>query len=382
MWGDYMHILLVGHQSRKSGASRALINLVDALSDRCRFSVLLPEEGFVADEMRKRGVEVYVYPLYRWTCEQNKKTFAKKICWRLSWKSKNDRYIRELAGRLADKGIDIVHTNTSVIDYGEKLAKLLGVPHLWHIREFGEKDFNNVPLVNYDEYFSRFEGSDGLLVCVSGGVADKFRGHLDDKRIRVVHDGASERNIIPDRQYRTTGTLRLLQAGNINEFKGQKIAIEAVQELWERNIKDITLQIAGRGELSRIGLDINDLHNVEMLGTVDDMLSLRANTDIEIVASRCEAFGLVIVEAMLGGNPAICSDSGAPAEIIEDGKSGLLFPQGDSKALADRIEYLYNNRSEIERMGKNAAERARKLFTARHNAENIYKLYRELTNEE
>lgn len=376
-----MHILLVAHQARQSGASRALIDIVDSLSGKCRFSVLLPEEGFVADELRSRKVEVYIAPLYRWTCEQNKKTFAKKICWKLSWKSRNDRQIDALAEKLRDKGIDLVHSNTSVIDYGEKLAQKLNVPHLWHIREYGEKDFDNVPLVKYNEYFSRFEESDGLLVCVSDGVAGKFRGKVDESKIRVVYDGVSNKHIIPDRKYKSEGPLILMQAGTINQFKGQKTAIEAIQILWNKGIKDIHLQIAGRGELSAIGLDESRLHNVELLGVVDDMPKRRAFTDVEIVSSRCEAFGLVIVEAMMGGNPVIASDSGGPKELIEEGESGLLFPQGDSKALAEKIEYLYNNRSEIERMGKNAAVRASSKFTLQQSADNIYKLYTELTKQ-
>lgn len=377
-----MHILLVAHQTRKAGAGIAMLSLIDALSDRCTFSVLLPEpEGFVKDELDKRGIKTYYAPLRRWAHEKNGKFTAKKLCWKLFWKRNNEKLLARLADEMKDEHFNIVHSNTSVINYGERLSRLLGVPHLWHIREYGEKDFNIEPLVSYQEYFQTFRCSRGLLCCISKGVAEKFSRVLPEEMVHVVYDGVGENNLIPDKQYKKEGTLLLVQAGNINKFKGQKYGIEAVQELYKRGITDVRLMICGRGDLSRIGLDISKLHNVEMSGVVSDMPSLRRDADIEIVASRCEGFGLVTAEAMMGGNPVVGSRSGATAELVDDGETGLLFEQGNSSELADKLEYLYKNRSEIERLGRNAALKARSCFTAGKNAEGVWRLYCRLKEE-
>ena len=358
-----------------------MLALIDALSDRCTFSVLLPEcSGFLTDELKKRGIKVYYAPLYRWTCEKNSKALAKKVCWSVSWKRKNEKLLLRLLEEMKDEKFDLVHSNTSVINYGERLSQLLGVPHLWHIREFGEKDFNIVPLGSYKEYFDTFSGSNGIICCISKGVYEKFKPELPENKIYIVYDGVGKNNIIPDRQYKKEGTLIIVQAGNINRFKGQQYGIEAVQELYRRGITDVKLLIAGRGELSRLGLDISNLHNVEMLGVVDDMPGLRAKEDVEIVASRCEAFGLVTAEAMMGGVPVVGSDSGATAEIIDDNENGLLFSPGNSKDLADKLEYLYNNRGEIERFGRKAAEKAQSMYTAEKNSEGIWQLYCRLSS--
>jgi len=72
---------------------------------------------------------------------------------------------------------------------------------------------------------------------------------------------------------------------------------------------------------------------------------------------------LKVLEYMACGKPTIGSSLPQVASIIEDGKTGFLFPQGDVSLLAERIEELARNPSLRDEMGRNALERVQKEFT-------------------
>ncbi|MEK7670716.1 MAG: glycosyltransferase family 4 protein, partial [Bacteroidota bacterium] len=59
-----------------------------------------------------------------------------------------------------------------------------------------------------------------------------------------------------------------------------------------------------------------------------------------------------ILEAMAMGKPVICSRIKGQVDVIQDGKTGIFVPVGDSKALREAILYLWNNPKEAERMGR------------------------------
>ncbi|PKN95381.1 MAG: glycosyltransferase family 1 protein [Chloroflexi bacterium HGW-Chloroflexi-6] len=76
-----------------------------------------------------------------------------------------------------------------------------------------------------------------------------------------------------------------------------------------------------------------------------------------VVPSSYEGFGIVYLEGMGFGLPAIGTSAGAAPEIIEDGQTGYLIEPGDSKSLAARLMELSKNRSLLERLSVNALAR-------------------------
>ena len=83
--------------------------------------------------------------------------------------------------------------------------------------------------------------------------------------------------------------------------------------------------------------------------------------DIAVHASDSEGFGMVVLEAMALGAPLIATDVPGPADIIEDGVSGLLVPAGDSEALAREIVRLLQDRALAASLAQAARSRARKF---------------------
>jgi glycosyltransferase involved in cell wall biosynthesis len=76
-----------------------------------------------------------------------------------------------------------------------------------------------------------------------------------------------------------------------------------------------------------------------------------------------EPFGMVLIEAMAVGVPVVAPSTGGPAEIVEDGETGFLYPPGDVGAAAERVMRLLRDRELAERMSRAAAERARARYS-------------------
>jgi D-inositol-3-phosphate glycosyltransferase len=94
-----------------------------------------------------------------------------------------------------------------------------------------------------------------------------------------------------------------------------------------------------------------------------ETLRLQHACDIVVIPSiAVESHPLVVCEAMAAGKPVIASDVGGISETVIDGRTGLLVPAGNQKALASAIRSLVDDGDLRHRMGQAGRERAR-LFT-------------------
>jgi glycosyltransferase involved in cell wall biosynthesis len=104
---------------------------------------------------------------------------------------------------------------------------------------------------------------------------------------------------------------------------------------------------------------------VKFLGYVsnEELRDYYYKSDIFVVPSVYESFGLIYIEAMAYGKPAIGCGAGGIQEVIVDGVTGFLVPPSDSGLLAQRIlELLKNEKLRLE-MGKNGRKRAESMFS-------------------
>lgn len=145
---------------------------------------------------------------------------------------------------------------------------------------------------------------------------------------------------------------------------------------------DIPLKIRGSGQLEQSMRDFVQRHNIsciEFLKRLDinQLVDLRKKARFLIWPSEgyYETFGLAAVECFAQGVPVIASNIGVMAEIVEDGKTGLLFNPGDPADLAYKIEWLWKHPEESSRMGQNARRVYEKKYTAERNYQLLMDIY-------
>ncbi len=99
-----------------------------------------------------------------------------------------------------------------------------------------------------------------------------------------------------------------------------------------------------------------------------------------IFPTKNEAFGLVVLEAMQFSLPVIATSEGAIPDIVKDGKNGFTYNKGDVAMLADKMEFLINNREAAKLMGVNGREIFLNTYTNEHFEKNIKNVFDEVIN--
>ncbi len=94
--------------------------------------------------------------------------------------------------------------------------------------------------------------------------------------------------------------------------------------------------------------------------TNEERVDLLAASDVVLLPSRLDAFGIVVIEAWISGKPVVGCWSGAMPDLVRDGENGFLVSFGDAATLAHRIGLLLGNRELASEMG----ERGRKTVLA------------------
>ena len=104
--------------------------------------------------------------------------------------------------------------------------------------------------------------------------------------------------------------------------------------------------------------------DVLFVGKQNDMSELLAVSDILLLPSELESFGLVALEAMACEVPVIATRVGGIPEVVRDGVDGFLYDVGDVQAMADGCISILNNPKVREDLGKAAREHANRNFCA------------------
>ncbi len=159
---------------------------------------------------------------------------------------------------------------------------------------------------------------------------------------------------------------RFVSVGRLTRFKNVDVVVRAVAELRRRGHADVSLHVVGRGEdearLAALVRELGLLGQVVLRGALgaDELVrTLQAARGL-VLASVDEPFGLVAVEAMACGTPAVVTGSGGPAEVVEHDRSGLVLPAGLPlpEAVAEAMEFLLVDET-FARLSAGAALRAR-----------------------
>ena len=184
----------------------------------------------------------------------------------------------------------------------------------------------------------------GISDCVS---QDILSAGIDPKKI-VTIPNAINFSKFPNRTEKVFDPSRPV-IGHVAriqpQVKGQDILIRAI-DLLKKDHPQIQCIFAGAPaqncpqdleSLKNLVSDLGLEENITFVGGITDVPGFLSCIDIFALPSRSEGFGISLVEAMAMGIPCIASNLDGPAEVLEHGKLGLLFPTEDAQALADKI---------------------------------------------
>jgi glycosyltransferase involved in cell wall biosynthesis len=138
----------------------------------------------------------------------------------------------------------------------------------------------------------------------------------------------------------------ILGVGRLHPQKDFPTLIRAFAQV--RQVRLARLVILGDGpereHLTALVEELGLTEDVALLGFVQNPYAYMAKATVFVLSSVWEGLGNVLVEAMAVGTPVISTDcESGPAEILAQGKYGLLTPVGDSKAIAEAILKVFND---------------------------------------
>ncbi len=173
-------------------------------------------------------------------------------------------------------------------------------------------------------------------------------------------------------------------AGRLVPEKGADVLVKAFAEV-RSQLPEAELIIVGQGpERTRLQQLIDDLSlsaSVRLLGHLSraQMEERFAAAWVQAVPSRWrEPFGIVAAEAMMRGTAVVVTNSGGLAEIVQDGRTGILTPPNDVHALARSLLTVLSNRALAESLGSSGREFALQNLTEDVFADRFLTIYEQL----
>jgi glycosyltransferase involved in cell wall biosynthesis len=295
--------------------------------------------------------------------------------------------IRHLASLMRQYRPDIVHTHEiGTLFYAGRAARGVGVPRIVHTEHgktfrgsFRKRVLGRLAAVNASRFF-----------CVSGDVADEVIACriAPPKRVRVVTNGIDPEKCrgsadacllrhelgIPDAAP-VIGTV-----GRLTEIKRQDLLLRGFHQL-RRGDRDPHLLLVGDGplltELQALARNLGIEARVHFAGYQAQPERYLHLMDVFALTSRSEGMPLAVLESWAAGVPVVVSNVGGLPEMVDDGRTGLLFPSGEVSALALALQRLIDDPSLSKRMGEAGRGEVDAKYDVRRTAEEYHRQYLE-----
>ena len=294
-----------------------------------------------------------------------------------------------MAAFLRREKFDIVHAH-------DLWANLLGVPAAWMARVpvilSSQRDLSHLEFyqTGNKKWLRRVQKLSHAVLANAGSIRDGLIAEegFPPQKVRVIYNGVDMERFARAPHDRTlllpgigNGKLVVLVGNMHTDVKGHPTLIAAAAEV-VREFPDTRFLFVGDGagrkdfeaQVAALGIQSNIL----FLGRRNDVPEVLACCDIAVLPSKAEGLPNAVLEYLAAGLPAIASNVGGNAEVIQDGVSGLLVPPGDSGALAQALLNVLRDPDLARRLGSGGQEHVRKNFSFERMIEQVDDLYTEL----
>ncbi|HEX9727211.1 MAG TPA: glycosyltransferase family 1 protein [Gemmatimonadales bacterium] len=145
--------------------------------------------------------------------------------------------------------------------------------------------------------------------------------------------------------------------GRLAKEKGLDTLVQVIRTLEARGVKHRSMMVGAGPAMDAVRARLPNTVFTGFL-TGDDLAAAFASSDMLLFPGDIETFGMVTLEAMASGLPAVCADATGSKSLVEDGVTGLLAPVGDVAAFADHCTRLVEDAPLRQAMGSTARKRA------------------------
>ncbi|HXW79956.1 MAG TPA: glycosyltransferase family 4 protein [Acidimicrobiales bacterium] len=355
-------MLSVQPVAERGGSDQALLRLARQLRQGgWQVHIALPAPSPMAPEFEAVGAVLHVVPMQRISTSHGAKAWLAYV---VRW-PRSVFFLWRLTRQLKP---DVVHTNSLHSWYAWAAAWLARKPHVWHAREIVVQSRSALAVERFlAVHFAR------RVIAISEAVASQ----LDPRNVIVAREEADPAEFFPGRAGQGRASLGLPDeallvgyVGRIDTWKGVDVLLGSLPLLQhERPGDDVRLVIAGgtvagkedyASSLRLRAAELGCLWLGPLPGpTAGDLI---ADLDCLVLPStEPEPWGLVLVEALACGTPAVATDAGGAREILADvpAGGGLLVPPRDPASLASAVAKLLPSTTSSELRRRRPVLRAR-----------------------
>lgn len=381
-----MRILYISSTNSLSGSSMALLNIIRGMRKLGHeiFVVTTRENDYLIDQLKEIKCDykqlnftLNIYPL-----KKNPLLYIPRLLWMFL------RYIyskRKLFDITREFNPDIVHTNVGPLSIGYDVCRQLGIKHVWHQREYQDKDFGMHFFPNIQTFMRKSHGDNNFNICITNGIF-RYRSFRESQDI-VIYDGVMSEEKINQLPQRHEGNY-ILFVGRIEKAKGLFDVLLAFRD-YQKEDESIVLKVVGDTPKHGIAYEkkchdfVEKTHlqdKVIFIGQSKDVFTFMAHAKMMIVASHFEGFGFVTAEAMLNGCPVIGKNTAGTKEQFDNGvkytgkEIGIRYTT--HQELVKAIQYAMHN--DLTEMCQRAKDTVSHLYTVERNIKNIEAFYKKV----
>ena len=377
-----MKVLYITNGDGPSGSSTALLNIIFCLKDKADIEVVFPrKKGDFSKKLEAMGIRCYHFR-YTMCIYSQEKNPLKRIAHNLYTIMLRHYGLVRLLLIVNRTKPDIIHTNNGPTDIGYRCAKMMGIRHVWHLREYVNKDFHFHLIPSFDAYTKQYADTINTCITITDGVKNHF--HLKDNAVTIYDGALTGEPLQSDKKEKI-----FLFAGRVQEAKGAFSLLKAYSD-YVRGGGSYDLVFAGSCtkdyELSMTNfIKENNLYErVKILGYRKDVNELMSRASALFVPSRFEGFGFITAEAMYNHCLVVGRDTAGTKEQFDNGlkltgkEIGLRF-QDDADITRIMFDIEKNDYSDyVDRAFKVASS----LYGAEKNALRIFNLYKKILKKE
>lgn len=262
------------------------------------------------------------------------------------------------------KEYDIVHTHNTVCQYFVAMAKTISLCKKTKFVTTEHSTNNRRRKSVYWKLLDRFMYHKyDVITAISEKVSNLLKIHISDLMTQVIHNGINIKTYqqaapLSKESFVSLGSVLVTMVSRFGEAKDQETVVRALSLL----PVNYYVLLVGGGDVTLmqrckdivLNLKLND--RVVFTGIRSDTPSILKVSDIVVMSSHWEGFGLAAVEGMAAGKPVVASDVPGLADVVRG--VGVLFPHGDEKALADAIQKLMKDKSYYQQIAEQCMQRA------------------------